>query len=424
MAGYQPRIVDGELDVLLQSLPAVSLEGPKGVGKTSTARQRAATVRQLDDPATLELVEADPARVTAGTPPVLIDEWQRYQPSWDFVRRACDDPAVGPGSFILTGSATPSKTGTHSGAGRIVAVRVRPLTLPERGVTAPSVSLSALLQGALPNVGGSTTVGLEDYTDEILAGGFPGMRLPAGRARRAALDGYIERIVDTDLPETGLSIRNPATLRRWLRAYAAASSTATSYDKIRDAASAGEDHKPAKTTTIQYRDALERLWILDPVPAWAPTNNHLAKLTASPKHQLADPALAARLLGLDAGALLQGEGPGTIVRDGTFLGALFEALCVLSVRVFAQASEATVSHFRTRGGEREIDMIVARDDQRVVAVEVKLAATVKDADVQHLLWLRDKLGSDLLDSVVLTTGPNAYRRADGIAVVPLALLGV
>lgn len=422
LTGYARRVVDSELDVLLASLPAVSLEGAKAVGKTSTARERSGTVTRLDDPVTLELVEAQPERLSRGTPPIVVDEWQRYTPSWDFVRRACDEPTTGPGTFILTGSATPSNVATHSGAGRIVPIRMRPLTLPERGVETPTVSLSALLSGRKPALVGSTDVTLDDYTDEILAGGFPGMRLRAGRARRAALDGYIERIIDSDLPEIGLSVRRPATLRRWLRAYAAATSTTAAYDRIRDAATGG-DAKPAKTTTIPYRDALERLWILDPVAAWAPTHNHLTKLVASPKHQLADPALAARLVGIDAGALLQGEGPEAIHRDGTFLGALFESLAVLSVRVFAQAAEATVSHLRTKAGEREVDMIVARDDQRVVALEVKLSGSVKDSDVRHLLWLRDKLGDDLLDEAVLTTGPDAYRRSDGIAVIPLALLG-
>lgn len=423
LPSYQRRVVDAELEALLSTLPAVSLEGPKAVGKTSTAQQRAATVTQLDDPITLEVVQADPARVVTGPAPVVIDEWQRYPSSWDLVRRACDAPTTGPGSFILTGSATPSERSTHSGAGRIVPVRIRPLTLPERSVVVPTVSLADLLTGGRSEIAGSTDFALEDYVDEILAGGFPGMRFPAGRARRAALDGYLERVIDSDLPELGVAVRNPSTLKRWLRAYAAAISSTTSYEKIRAAAGVDTGSAPARSTAIPYREALERLWILDPVEAWSPNRNHLAKLTAAPKHQLADPALASRLLGLDAGALLRGDGPSAVVRDGTYLGALFESLCTLSVRVFAQAAESSVSHFRTRGGEREVDLVVVRDDQRVLAVEVKLSATVNDADVKHLRWLSDQLGPDLLDSVVLTTGRHAYRRPDGIAVVPLGLLG-
>lgn len=422
MVGYHRRVIDDELDELLPSLAAVSLEGPKGIGKTSTAQHRGSSILRLDDPLTLEVIQAQPDRLTSRERPIVVDEWQRYPPSWDIVRRAVDADRTA-GQFILTGSATPMTRPTHSGAGRIVPIRMRPLTLTERGVDTPTVSMRTLLNGARPELTGTTEVNLEDYTTEILAGGFPGMRLPNARAQRAALDGYLARIVDTDLPELGVEVRNPTTLQRWLRAYAAATATATSYDKIRNAATPAEDTKPAKTTTIAYREALERIWILDPVPAWAPTANHLSRLVASPKHHLADPALAARLVGVNAQALLSGEGAELIVRDGTFLGALFESLVALSVRVFAQTGEATVSHFRERNGRREVDFIVTRGDQRVVAIEAKLSATVSDADVAHLLWLRERLGPEMIDAIVVTTGPHAYRRADGIGVVPLALLG-
>jgi predicted AAA+ superfamily ATPase len=422
MSAYRPRVVDAELDELFAALPALSLEGPKGVGKTSTARRRARTLVALDDPTVLEVVAAEPARVVRGPAPVVIDEWQRFPVSWDLVRRAVDaDPH--PGRFLLTGSATPTEKPTHSGAGRIVPLRMRPMTLVERGVADPSVSLAALLGGGQGPLRGETGVTLTDYTDEILAGGFPGLRLPDGRARRAALDGYLERIIDADLPELGVRIRAPAMLQRWLRAYAAATATTTSYDRIRDAATSGEDTKPAKTTTIPYRDALERLWILEPLPGWLPTRSHLSRLTVAPKHHLADPALAARLVGATAESLLMGKGPETIVRDGTFLGGLFESLATLSVRVFAQAAEARVSHLRARGGEHEVDLVVERADGRIVAIEVKMSATVDDRDVRQLTWLRERIGDDLVDAIVVTTGSAAYRRRDRIGVVPLALLG-
>jgi uncharacterized protein len=421
LSGYQPRVVDGELRELLADLPAVAIEGPKGVGKTATAEHFGATIHRLDDPAVAEVIRAQSSRLITGAAPIVIDEWQRYPPSWDLVRRAVDADGS-PGRFILTGSATPSSAGTHSGAGRIVTIRVRPLTLPERGLAEPTVSLASLLSGDGAHIDGSTAVTLDDYVTEILAGGFPGIRFASERARKRALDGYLDRIVDTELRELGVEIRHPGTLRRWLTATAAATSTTTSYDKIRNAASAGES-TPAKTTTIPYREALERLWILEPLHAWAPTTSHLSRLTHAPKHHLTDPALAARLVGVGAGALLDGRGPDTLVRDGTYLGALFESLATLSVRVFAQPEQAGVSHFRTRGGEREVDLIVERDDHRVVAIEVKLAETVTDHDVRHLVWLRERLGHQLLDAAVLTTGKNAYRRADGIGVIPLALLG-
>jgi predicted AAA+ superfamily ATPase len=420
---YRSRVVDAELSELMASLPALALEGAKGVGKTATASRRAATIQQLDEPARRSVALADPARLLAGTPPVLLDEWQRVPETWDLVRRAVDDGAP-PGQFLLTGSASPLPPPTHSGAGRIVTVRMRPLSLAERGTGDPLVSLRDLLSGTRPAVGGHTSVKLEHYVEEIVGSGFPGLRDLSGRALRAQLDGYLARIVDRDVEDVGRPVRNPAALQRWMTAYAAASSTTATFERIRDAATSGEGEKPAKTTTIPYRDALERLWIVDPVPAWLPTRNRIARLSAPPKHQLVDPALAARLLGVDAGSLLESAPAGPpMPRDGTLLGALFESLATLSVRVYAQQAEATVRHLRTARGEREIDLIVERPDGRVVAIEVKLARDVSDGDVRHLRWLQGKLGDDLLDALVLTTGAEAYRRRDGIAVVPASLLG-
>ena len=416
--------MDDELDALLPGIAAVALEGAKAVGKTATASRRAATIHRLDDRAQREIIAADPARLAAGDRPVLIDEWQRLPESWDVVRRAVDEDPSG-GRFLLTGSATPVVAPTHSGAGRIVTVRMRPMSLAERGLCEPAVSLASLLAGARPDVGGSTNLGLEQYATEILASGFPGVRHLDGRQLRAQLDGYIDRIVEHDFVEMGgYVIRNPPVLRRWMTAYAAATSTTARHETIRVAATGDRGEAPARTTTQPYHEVLQRLWIVEPVPAWLPTRNRLARLGGLPKHQLVDPALAARLLGVGAAALLEGRSAGpSIPRDGTLLGDLFESLVTLGVRTYAQSAEASVSHLRTKGGEHEIDLIVEGDDGRVVAMEVKLTRSVGDRDVRHLLWLRDQIGDDLLDAVVVTAGPEAYRRRDGVAVVPAALLG-
>lgn len=420
---YLPRVVEEELDELLPSLPAVALEGAKGVGKTYTARPRARTVHDLDAPGALELFEADPRRLIDGKPPVLLDEWQRVPSSWDLVRRAVDEDPT-PGRFLLTGSATPAGGGTHSGAGRIVRIRMRPLTLAERGIDSPTVSLRRLLGGGRPSLEGSTSVAVESYASEICRSGLPGLRGLSDRALRAQLDGYLDRIIDRDFVEAGEPIRTAGALRRWMTAYGAATATSAAFDVIRDAATPGERDKPAKATVQAYRETLERLWILDPVPAWLPTSSHLRRLGSAPCHHLVDPALAARLLGVDAGALLDVGSAGPLTpRDGTLLGQLFESLVTLDVRVHAQAVEARVGHLRTHGGEHEVDLIVERGDHRVVAIEIKLAHTVRDDDVRHLRWLRDRLGEELLDAIVITTGTEAYRRSDGIGVVPAALLG-
>jgi predicted AAA+ superfamily ATPase len=420
---YRHRVLDDELDELMRTLPAVAIEGAKAVGKTATASQRAATTYQLDDPDQRAIAAADLDRLLTSMPPVLIDEWQFLPAIWDRVRRAVDAGASR-GQFLLTGSASPKDTGTHSGGGRIVSLRMRPMSLAERLDESPTVSLGELLGGGRPAVEGRTACRLEDYTDEVLRSGFPGLRHLEGRALRAQLDSYLDRIVDRDFPELGHPVRTPGALRRWMTSYAAATATTASFERIRDASTGGQGSKPARSTVQPYRDVLERLFILDEVPGWKPSRNQIAQLGLPPKHHLADPALAARLLGATANALLKGDSPGPVVpRGGTLLGALFESLVTQSLRVYAQAAEASVGHLRTHRGAHEVDLIVERDDGRVIAIETKLSAT-PDADAaKHLHWLSEQIGEELLDAVIVTTGQEAYRRSDGIAVVPAALLG-
>ena len=418
IGSYQRRVIDDELDMLFPQLPAILIDGPRGVGKTATASQRCVSVRRLDVEAEARVLQADPTLIAADPTPLLVDEWQRIPTTFDVVRRLVDDDSSG-GRFLLTGSAP--TTQTHSGAGRISTMRLRPLTLFERGVEDPSVSTAALLAGDAP-ITGRTQLSLREYVHEILVGGFPGMRHLDGRALTRQLDSYLDRIVDHDLAESGLIVRRPATVRAWLRAYAAATGTTASWEKIRDAATSAGD-KPAKTTTLPYIELLTGLRIIDPLEAWTPSNNHLRALTHLPKHYLADPALSARLVRRSATQLLAGNAPDTVVpRDGGFLGGVFEALAALSVRTFAQNCDARVHHLRTEGGRHEVDLIL-ESDNGVVGIEVKLASAVADEDVKHLLWLRDRIGRDCIDLAILHTGPEAYRRADGVAVVPLALLG-
>jgi hypothetical protein len=420
---YVRRIIDNELDELFGQIPAIAIDGPKAVGKTTTAEQRVLGLLRLDSNANREAMHADPGLLLSRPRPLLIDEWQKVPEVWDVVRRAVDDDPTG-GQFLLAGSASPRHGATaHSGAGRIGRLRMRPMTLSERGIASPTVSLGELLAGSRLPLDGATDVRLADYAHEIVASGFPGMRTLSARALKFQLDSYLRNAVDRDVPEQGLAVRKPDAMLGWLRAYAAATSTTASYTAVLDAATAGVSDKPARSTTVAYRDVLTQLWLLDPVPAWGPAGNPLARLAQSPKHHLADPALAARLLGLSVDALLNGDGRPIGPQSGGMLGHLFESLVTLSVRVAAQAAEATVGHLRTRNGDHEIDLVLVRDDGKVVAVEVKLAATVEDRDIAHLRWLADRLGLDLLDAIIINTGPNAYRRPDGIGVVPLALLG-
>ena len=422
MSVYQRRLIDDDLDEFLPDLAAIAIEGPKGVGKSATAERRAKTVLHLDTRSDQQSLETYPARLEEDQTPILLDEWQRMPAAWDLVRRSVDRNSAG-GRFLLTGSAAPTEAPMHSGAGRIVRLRMRPMSIAERRPdVGPTVRLSDLLSGSQPTLEGRSALSVADYTDEILRSGFPGIRDLSDRGRIMQLDGYVERIVDVDFAEQGQRIRRPASLRGWLRSYAAATSTTASYTSILDSATPGVADKPAKSTALAYRDVLERLWILDPVPGWLPSWNHAARLASAPKHHLADPALSARLLGANRRGLLTGDGP-VGIRDGLLLGGLFESLVVQSVRAYAQRSFASVHHLRTADGAHEVDLIVEGDDRRVVAIETKLNAVVNDGDVKHLKWLQRAGGELIADAIVVTTGEFAYRRPDGIGVVPLALLG-
>lgn len=414
---YRRRVVDRELDEFLPHLPAISLDGLKGVGKTTTGAQRASTVLHLDDPDERAILEADPTRITRVPGAVLLDEWPEWPRAWDVVRHAVDDGATA-GRYLLAGSATPVAR-MHSGAGRIIPLRMRPMTLPERGVSDPTVGLSGLMAGP-DEVGGESALLLDDYLELICRSGMPGIASTGSwRLAQVQLDGYLERLFDHEMGSLeGIRIRRPALVQQWARAYAAATATTASYEKLRDAATPGESAKPTRVTAGEYRGMLSRLWFLDPLEAWLPSATPLKRLGQAPKHHLADPAFAARLLRLTPDQLRR-----EAHRNAALIGQLWESLVALTLRVFAQPDSSTVNHLRTQGGEHEVDFIIEAADGRIVACEAKLAGTPSDADVKHLHWLRGILADRLVAMVVVTAGKHAYTRPDGVHVVPLALLG-
>jgi hypothetical protein len=327
------RVIDAMLDEVFPQLPAIALEGAKAVGKTATASERASTVLSLNDPSEREALAANLDLITNLPPAVLIDEWQLEPSVWDRVRRAVDDGAPG-GSFLLAGSAGVAPgVRIHSGAGRIVSLAMRPMSFAERGVErAATVSLRDLLGSPSQKIAGTASVELTGYVGEIWRSGFPGIRDLPERARQLQLDSYIARIVERELPESGVSVRRPAALRAWLAAYAAATSTNASYTAILDAATPGDGDKPARQTVGIYREHLQRIFVLDPVEAWIPAFAPLRRLSHAPKHHLVDPALAARLVGVNEADLLRGAGQRVGGVSGTWLGALFESLVTQSVR--------------------------------------------------------------------------------------------
>jgi hypothetical protein len=402
---YRERIVDARIEQLLARLPVVAIDGAPGVGKTATAiRHSAATISP-------DLI----GTVALRARPALVDDWDRSADAWDRIDGALRAGAPA-GSFVVTGRAAPV------GAG-VACIRMRPRSLAERRPGRQTVAVADLLSGSRPEIGGDTDVALAGYVHEIVSSGLPGVRPDPGRPRSVRLDDYLDRLVRQDVGDAGLAVRRRSTLRRWLTAYAAATGTTMSQNAVLRAAAPEGTPPPAKTTALAYRSVLDRLGVLDPVPAWQPPADlGLGKIGRGPKHHLVDPALAARLLGLDAAALLH-AGPATTRGDG-LLEALFESLVTLSVRTYADAAQAATRHYRTRDGRHRADLLLVRPDGRAVAAEITAAAEPPPASVDHLGWLRDRVGGDrLLDAVVITTGARAYRRADGIAVVPAVLLG-
>jgi predicted AAA+ superfamily ATPase len=305
-----------------------------------------------------------------------------------------------------------------------------PLSLQERGIERPSVCLGTLLDGKpfSAAIDGQTSVTFDTYLDEVFTSGLPALRGYSPKRHALMLDSYLDNLLTRDFKQQGIQIRQPAVLRRWLTAYAAAIATDADYSKILDASTSGEGEKPSAKTTISFREALATLWLIDELSAWLDGEEYFSRLKKTPKHYLGDAAFAARLLGITKDDLLgtsQGAGVSTRFdeRYGNIAGRLFEALVFQSLRVYASVNEARLSYLGTHSGNHEIDFILQRD-RRIIAIEVKMAPSVTSGDVRHLVWLKRTLKDRLADALIITTGRLAYRRPeDGIAVVPAALLG-
>lgn len=418
---YLKRTIDHELDELMSALPAIAIDGPKGIGKTETCSRRG-TLFAMDDAPQLNRVAADPQFKSAPSGTIILDEWQYLPSIWNNVRRAVDNDAA-PGRFLLPGSATPnSNAQLHSGAGRIISLRMRPMALHERGLFTPQISFRQLLAGKKPPLTADCDFTIEDYLREALVSGFPGIRQLWDKSEHAwtiALESYIARICDRELEEAGIKVRRKEAMEAWLQAYAAATATTMSYNLIYAAASWGSKKAPSKATVNLFQEHLSRLWLLDPVPAWLPAYSPFSSLQQKPKHYLADPALAARLQNLELDQLLS-------PKFAVATGQIFESLVVLSIRVLAQACGGKVYHLRTGKGDHEIDLIVTGRGGKVLAIEVKLTAEPRDHDYRQLQWLSNKIPPDeLVEKIIITPGGGAYRNLEtGTAVIPLACLGL
>jgi hypothetical protein len=418
---YLPRLVDDVLTANLRALGAVLIEGVKGCGKTETALRQARSAVRLDtDRDILRAGMVDPAVLLEGETPHLIDEWQRGPDVlWDLVRRAVDDRRA-KGQFILTGSATPEDSvQRHSGAGRFGFIRMRTMTLAEKGATTPSVSVRALLDGD-PVSPGAVGLTLSDYLHHIVVGGWPDLIGADESSAFHYLAGYLETIVERDLPDVASGARNPQLVTRFLRAYAMASSTAKSMAKIiADTGDPSADAMIARNTATSYHAGLYRMRIIDELDAWMPSLRSPRPLTQTPKRHLADPSLAAHLLRADSTRLR---------RAPDAAGLLFESLAVHDLRAYAAAQAAHAYHHRTELSREEIDCVIETISGQWAGFEIKLGADTEiDEAVAKLRRIEGNMSRPAASLVVITArGFIETRTGVGkkpVHIIPLGALG-
>lgn len=413
---YIERIVDHQIERKLGALGAVVIEGPKACGKTVTAQRLAASEVRLDvDEEVRQAAALEPASALDGPVPRLIDEWQLEPAIWNNVRRAIDDRGE-PGQFILTGSIMPGDDATrHSGAGRLSRVRMRPLSLFEKSQSSGRISVSRLLDGAKEGAP-EAKLKVAEIAEEIALGGWPGfLDMRKDQALEAAGD-YLEEIRRLDVATASGTRRNPVKVGQLLRSIGRNVATETSTVTLaRDAG--GADGPLDRATVESYLDALRRLMVVEDQPAWGVHLRTTHTLRKASKLHFVDPSLAVAAMR---------SGPERLVQDLNLLGLLFESMVVRDLRVYAQATDADVLHYRDSDG-LEVDVIVEARDGRWAAFEVKLGFyQVEEAAANLHKFVKridtDRCGPPAALGVIIGSG-YGYRREDGVHVIPIGALG-
>lgn len=421
---YEKRLIDSILKEYVDELPAILLEGAKAVGKTETCKQLASTEYSMDNAAQRELLQNNPDIILQNSKPVLIDEWQLAPSLWSYVRHAVDD-GLPNGSVLFTGSSIRVNSRVHSGAGRIIRLKLRPYSIEERNLSDSYIRIADLFNfDSKATVNGETDKTLVDYLDEIYRSGFPGIRNKPERIQKVLLKSYVTNIAEHEFEENGFKILNPHSLLAWMRIYAAAVGTETKQSTLINAATAS-DAIPSAPTVSKYREALEILDITDEVQPFLPMGKVYGNLAKGTKHFMLDPAIALSLLGVEKDELIDYQVPKYVSKfHQTLTGQLIESFVYQSLVVYADVNDAQLSYYRNSRGTREIDFILQKG-YRLILFEVKTNPDVKDSYVRHLNWFEDEIGDEFkVTKVLLNTGRYAYtRQEDHVHVIPLALLG-
>ena len=414
---YKERISDKELKRKLKASGAVLIKGAKACGKTESAKQIAKSIIKVDQDEQVEaLINIAPKRLLLGETPRLIDEWQAQPKIWDYVRHEVDDRKKN-AQFILTGSANPEEDiKMHSGAGRFTTVEMRTMSWQELGFSTGKVSLASLLKGSKIDIYDNSTE-LEFIIQKLIIGGFPTL---LHKKVEQAIDlnrAYVELLAEIDMSRVSNIKRDPIKVKSLLRSLARNTSTLVDISSIEKDIRQEDNIGITRPTVYEYLDALNRLMIVEDQPAW---NTHIRSsysLRKSPKRHFTDVSLAIAALGVDQASLLN---------DLKFTGFLFESLVVHELRVYAQANDACVFHYKD-SSDLEVDCIVEKYNGDWCAFEVKLGTGNIDEAAASLQKFSKQVNAkkiNQLKSLNIITGTGiSYTRGDGINVISLASLG-
>ena len=421
MNAYQPRLIDKLLSLKLRSIGAVLIQGPKACGKTTTAKQLARSSLLLSSAQAREAasttLDMDPKLVLSGDTPRLIDEWQTIPRIWDEVRSELDERGEF-GQFILTGSAVPADRTEifHSGTGRFAWLTMRPMSLFESGVSSATVSLDALFSGE-NKIFAPNTLGVRELSALVCRGGWPqSVHLQEPDALEYVRS-YFEAVVNNDVSRVDGVRRDPERVASLLRSCARSIGTQMSLAQLEQDIAATEGAVEMKIFSIStYMKALKEIFVLEDMPAWNPNLRSKTAIRTTSTRYFADPSIAAAALRI---------GPQDLLKDLKTFGFLFENLCIRDLRVYADALRADVFHYRDKNN-LECDAVIHRQDGAFGLVEIKLGG---QENIEHgaktLKELAGKLAmpKPAFLMVLVGAGQFAYRREDGVFVVPIGCLG-
>lgn len=418
MGEYLPRIADGMMKKALQASGAVLIEGAKWCGKTRTAQQAARSVLMMQDPdrktAYLQTALIKPSLLLAGETPRLLDEWQIAPIIWDAVRFTVDQREK-TGQFILTGSAVPADNVTaHTGTGRISRLRMRPMSLFESQESTGAVSMKELFFNSV-DIAGINPISIEQLAAIIVRGGWPAsIHAEAEVAERRAKD-YVDAVINLDVSRVDNVEKSPGKVRALMRSLARNIATEASMATLKTDLGS-HDESITLPTVSSYLNALERIFVVEDLPAWNPALRSKTPLRTSAKRHFVDPSIATAVMGLSANRLME---------DFNTFGYLFESLCIRDLRVYADLLDGSVYHYRDKTG-LESDAVIVLRDGRWAAVEVKMGVHEFDSAAENLRKFVNRVntGKMLEPSflMILCATEFAYRREDGIYVVPLGCL--